>query len=89
MSEESSRLMWQSPCGNAETVRDGAERFVRETMGAERTPRFGESVGEFWFYDSAWVYRIECNCGHWYVWRTGERSPKAKARAKARREARG
>ena len=79
------RLMWSDRCGNNETVRDGAKRFVAEFFGVERDIRWGNSPGEFWFSDGAWLYRIECEAGVWKVWRTTSQTKKAKAYSKARR----
>jgi len=70
------RIIWQSPCGNAETVRDGAKRFVLEIFDSEARVTFGDGVGEFRF-----------DGGHWYVRRmTDKLTPKAKARVKGRME---
>lgn len=86
MSDE--RLVWQSPCGNTETVRDGAERFVREVFDTDRRIRWLDGVGEFMFADGYWCYRISCIGGVWEVHRTNQLTPAAKKRVKARREAR-
>jgi len=87
MAEE--RLMWSSPYGNAETVTDGAERFVRETFGCERRVVWGETPGEFRFADGMWRYRISAEAGWWYVRRTDRKTPKGEAYCKARRRGRG
>lgn len=76
--------IWTSQCGNNETVRDGAERFVAEFFGQERKIRWMEGVGMFWFADGYWCYRISCECGWWNVERSEQMTPKAKDRAKAR-----
>ena len=76
--------IWTSQCGNNETVRDGAERFVAEFFGAERKIRWLEGVGMFRFADGYWCYRIGCECAWWVVERTERKTPKAKYREKGR-----
>lgn len=80
-------VIWSDRCGDAETVRDGAERFIRDYFGEERTPIWGDTPGLFRFSDGYWWYQLSCEAGHWYVRRTQQMTPKAKARAKARRDA--
>jgi hypothetical protein len=80
-----SEPIWSSPCGDRETVRDGAERFIREFFAAERSIRWGETPGEFWFPDGYWTYLLACEGGRWVVYRTENRTKKAKDRAAARR----
>ena len=82
------RFLWQSKALPEETVSDAAARFIREYFCQERTPRFGKTPGEFWFSDSAWQYQLTFNGGWWEIRHTGNRSPKAQARAKARNEIR-
>lgn len=84
----SERTLWQSPCEPGETVADAAARFVKAFVGYDCRVSWGTGVGEFWFDDGAWRYRIACEGGHWSVCRTGEMSPRGKAYSEARRESR-
>jgi hypothetical protein len=82
-------VLWEVPCIPAETVRDAAERFVREVFGAERRIVWTDSPGEFRFADGHWCYLLTFEAGRWRVCRSPKLTPRGKARAKARREARG
>lgn len=80
--------VWQSQCQQQETVADAAARFVLETFGEEQPISWGTEPGEFKFPDGYWCYRVAFNGGHWQVFRMAKMTPRAKARVKARREAR-
>ncbi len=86
MTQPAEKIVWQSPCLDCETVRDGAERFVREFFGADRRIRWGDSVGEFRFADGFHCYRITAEAGHWYVRRMEKLTPRGKEYSKARRK---
>lgn len=82
-----SNPFWQSQCLPQETGRDAAARFVVEAFGVERSIVWGSEPGEFRFPDGYWCYRVVFNGGCWQVFKMSKMTPKAKERAKARREA--
>lgn len=80
--------IWRSQWLPNETGRQAAARFIAEYFGADRVPKFSGD-GYFRFADGASYYQIKAIDGYWEVTRTSLKTPAAKKRSKARREARG